>query len=181
MLLMPSCMTWLVDETKNVTFLGVRLSPNSYIIWSDYTQSRFFSHFRYFWGENHKRSIFGRFRSEKVRKTTKSQKTLKIIEGDGVTGFNVTASWTSEVKKLEDYSWRARRFLVFRDTFGDAVRLGRQIWNEAAWRRQEGHHKTLIVAVTASHLGLTPSARIFYIYGTFLHVLRETFGGELQG
>ena len=92
------------DEAKNVTFLRVSFGPNSYVIWSDFTQTRSFSHFRCFWRRNHERSIFGRFRSEKVRKTTKSQKTLKIIEGDGVTAFNVTASWTSEVKKLEDYS-----------------------------------------------------------------------------
>ena len=95
------------DETKNVTFLGVSLSPNSCIIWLDFTQSRFFSHFRCFWRINHKRSIFGRFRSEKVRKTTKSQKTLKCTEGDGVTSSNVTTSGTTEVKNWS-YSWRAR-------------------------------------------------------------------------
>ena len=36
-----------------------------------------------------------------MRKTTKSQKTLKCTEGDGVTGFNVTTSGTTEVKNLE--------------------------------------------------------------------------------
>ena len=36
-----------------------------------------------------------------MRKTTKSQKTLKCTEGDGVTGYKVTTSGTSEVKKLE--------------------------------------------------------------------------------
>ena len=36
-----------------------------------------------------------------MRKTTKSQKTLKCTEGDGVTSFNVTTSGTNEVKKLE--------------------------------------------------------------------------------
>ena len=92
------------DETKNVMFLGVSLSPNSYIIGLDFTQSRFFSHFRCFWRRNHKRSTFGRSWSEKVRKTTKSQKTLK------------TQSWwrrqrskSDGIKKkrsprLEDYS-----------------------------------------------------------------------------
>ena len=88
----------IIDKTKNVTLLGGRLSPNSYIIWSDFTQSRFFSHFRYFWGENHKRSNFGRFWSEKVRKTTKSQKTMLWIVADGVTTYKVTASSVNEVK-----------------------------------------------------------------------------------
>ena len=36
-----------------------------------------------------------------MRKTTKSQKTLKCTEGDGVTSFNVTTSGTTEVKNLE--------------------------------------------------------------------------------
>ena len=36
-----------------------------------------------------------------MRKTAKSQKTLKCTEGDGVTGYNVMTSSTSEVKKLE--------------------------------------------------------------------------------
>ena len=72
------------DESKNVTFLRVRLSLNSYILWLDFTQSRFFSHFRYFVGENLKRCNFGRFWSEKGRKTTKTQKTLKVPSGDAV-------------------------------------------------------------------------------------------------
>ena len=41
------------------------------------------------------------FWSEKVWKTTKSQKTLKCIGSGGVTGFKVTTSGTSEVKNLE--------------------------------------------------------------------------------
>ena len=36
------------NETKNVTFLGVILSPKSYVFGLDFTQSHFFSHFRYF-------------------------------------------------------------------------------------------------------------------------------------
>ena len=36
-----------------------------------------------------------------MRKTTKSQKTLKCTEGDGVTSFIVTTSGTNEVNKLE--------------------------------------------------------------------------------
>ena len=36
-----------------------------------------------------------------MRKTTKSQKTLKCIEGDGVTSYNVTTSGTARVKNLE--------------------------------------------------------------------------------
>ena len=36
-----------------------------------------------------------------MRKTTKSQKTLKCTEGDGVTSYSVTTSGTNEVKNLE--------------------------------------------------------------------------------
>ena len=75
------------DETKNVMLLGVSLSPNSCILWLDFTQSRFFCHFRCFWRGNLKRSIFGRFWSGKVRKMKKTQETLKFTkssEGDGV-------------------------------------------------------------------------------------------------
>ena len=36
-----------------------------------------------------------------MRKTTKSQKTLKCTESDGVTSFNVTTSGTARVKNLE--------------------------------------------------------------------------------
>ena len=38
-----------------------------------------------FEGKITKEAFFGRFRSKKVRKTTKTQKTLKITEGDAVT------------------------------------------------------------------------------------------------
>ena len=36
-----------------------------------------------------------------MRKTTKSQKTLKCTEGDGVTAFNVTTSGAAQVRNLE--------------------------------------------------------------------------------
>ena len=114
----------MLDETKNVTLLGGRLSPNSYIIWSDFTQSRFFSHFRYFWGENHKRSIFGRFWSEKVRKTTKSQKTILWTVCDGVTGYKVTTLGANQVNNMKITCDGG--FLAM---FGDVVMVGRQIWS----------------------------------------------------
>ena len=60
--------------------------------------------------------------------------------------------------------------------------VGRQIWKCTRDDVNEGHQRTLIDGVTASHYGLTPSARIFYIYidALFL-VLREELGGELKG
>ena len=63
-----------------------------------------------------------------MRKTTKSQKTLKCTEGDGVTSFNVTTSGTNEVKKLEvthdgpEGFWLIEAFLV--TTSEEAVRSG---------------------------------------------------------
>ena len=141
-------------ERKNVTFLGVRLSPNSYIMWLDFTQSRFFSHFRYFGGENLKRCSFGRFWSEKGRKTTKTQKTLKCTRGDDVTAIR----WRRHEQGFEDFQILQRdRPELFLSITGDAVTQGRQRSSMAAWRRQEGHHTTLIAAVTPSQPGLTPS------------------------
>ena len=158
------------DESKNFTFLRVRLSLNSCIIWLDFTQSRFFSHFRYFGGENLKISSFGRFWSEKGRKTTKTQKTLKCTYGDDVTD----TTWRRHKQENEEVKiFRRDRPELFPSLIGDVVTKGRQRWKEAAWRRQEGHHITLIAAVTPSQPGLTQSAQIFYIYPTNFMYFRE--------
>ena len=149
------------DESKNVTFLKVRLSLNSCIIWLDFTQSRFFSHFRYFGGENLKISSFGRFWSEKGRKTTKTQKTLKCTDGDDVTA----TTWRRHEQDYEG-PWKFRRDgpEPWPVIIGDAVRGGRQRWSLSVWRSNEGRHTTLIAAVTPSRYGLTPSANVFNIY-----------------
>ena len=63
-----------------------------------------------------------------MRKTTKSQKTLKCTEGDGVTGYNVTTSGATKVKNLEithdnpENFWLNEAFLV--TTSEEAVRSG---------------------------------------------------------
>ena len=139
------------DETKNVTFLGVGLSPNSYVVGMDFTQSRFFYHFRYFWRENRKRSVFGRFWSEKVRKRAKTQKTLKITEADVVPLCLLTPSEIKSSQRWKIKPGRAREFAV---QMADTVR--------------QGHLETLIAELTPSTLGLTPSAHKNYIYRTFL-------------
>ena len=95
------------DEAKNDTILGVGLSPNLCILWLDFTQSRFFCHFRYFWEEFHKRSDFGRFWSIKVKKTTKSQKHVENSTWRRQT-HNVTPSRVEKIGGYEDYSWRAK-------------------------------------------------------------------------
>ena len=139
-------------------------------MWLDFTQSRFFSHFRYFGGENLKRCSFGRFWSEKGRKTTKTQKTLKCTGGDDVTAI----TWCRHKQEFEDSQILCHDgpepFLVI---IGDAVTIGRQRWSLAAWRRQKRHHTTLIAEVTPSQLGLTPSAQFFYIYPTNFMYFRE--------
>ena len=69
-----------------------------------------------------------------MRKTTKSQKTLEITEGDGVTGYKVTTLGISELKKLEvthdkpESFWLIEAFLVTASE--EAVRSG-------TWRRDD--------------------------------------------
>ena len=48
-----------------------------------------------------KEAFSGVFGVKKCGKQQNLKKTLKCTEGDGVTGFNVTTSGTTEVKKLE--------------------------------------------------------------------------------
>ena len=156
----------------------VRLSLNSYIIWLDFTQSYFFSYFRYFGGENLKRCSFGRFWSEKGRKTTKTQKTLKCTDGDAVTSYNVTPSWAWIWRSLEDKAWRARTLASY--IWWRRQRRPSKMFM-SAWRRHIGRHRTLIAAMTPSEDGLTPSAHVVYIYPTNFYCFRGDFWWRTLG
>ena len=57
--------------------------------------------------------------------------------------------------------------------FCDGVKLGYQIWNSARDDVKGGHQETLIDGVTTSEYGLTPSARLSYIYTCLFCVLKE--------
>ena len=62
-----------------------------------------------------------------MRKTTKSQKTLKCTEGDAVTRYNMTTSGTSEVKKLEvTHDGPESFWLSLVTASGKAVRSGKR-------------------------------------------------------
>ena len=58
---------------EKCTSFGGSFKAKVEIIWSNIALNRSFCHFRYFWEEIWKRKHFGRFWSEKVKKTTKSQ------------------------------------------------------------------------------------------------------------
>ena len=131
-------------DEKCVAFRG-SFKPEIVFIWSNNALNRSFCHFRCFGEEMKKRKHFGRFRSIKVKNSTKCERLV------------ISGRWRRQGRGWQRQPlMRQRRFLAFYTR-----------------RRQEGHPRTLSGGeVTASRFMVTPSDPYFlYILFDFSFIV----------
>ena len=159
--------------------------PKFFIIWSNIALNRFFCHFRYFWEEIWKRKHFGRFWSEKVKKTTKSQNHVENCTWRRQRLLMTASRLDKEVDK-SNYTWRARE--VFEDLYMTVSPRPSRV--NCTWRPRPSLYMTtsevdlgntsIILAASwrRQTLLLTPSDCKIYIYFSSFHSLCATLKGE---